>query len=67
MASNRPLSTRVDDLLDVPFKFGLRAQGHIPTVERMLSEGASWSEIGRAIGWDGDTARDFYERFGSDE
>lgn len=43
-------------------KFGLRAQGHIPTVRRMLAAGASWDEIGREIGWHGDTARKWFER-----
>ena len=37
-------------------KIGLRAQGHLPTVERMLAEGKSWAEIGKAIGWNGDAA-----------
>lgn len=43
-------------------KFGLRAQGHIPTIERMLSEGKSWDDIGRAIGWHGSTAKEWYAR-----
>lgn len=43
-----------------PVLFGLRAQGHLPTVERMLAEGASWEKIGRKIGWDGATAERFY-------
>lgn len=34
--------------------FGLKAQGHIPTVERMVAEGKSWKEIGNAIGWAAD-------------
>ena len=42
--------------------FGLEAQGHIPTVEAALSEGTDWQEIGRRIGWDGETARQYYER-----
>lgn len=46
----------------VPVKLGLRAQGHIPTIERLLADGASWDVIGRAIGWHGDTARQWYER-----
>lgn len=44
-----------------PVLFGLRAQGHIPTVEAMLRDGCTWTEIGRAIGWDGMTAKRFYE------
>jgi hypothetical protein len=41
----------LNKFLNVPFLFGLRAQGHIPTVERMLAEGKTWDEIGQAIGW----------------
>lgn len=40
----------------VTIRFGLRQQGHLPTVKRMLAEGASWGDIGRAIGWDPQTA-----------
>ena len=43
-----------------PVLFGLRAQGHLPTVERMLAEGATWGEIGREIGWCPVTAERFY-------
>lgn len=43
-----------------PVVFGLRAQGHIPTVRAMLRAGRSWDEIGREIGWDGDTARRYW-------
>jgi hypothetical protein len=49
-------------LLNTPIRFGLRAQGHLPTIRRMLSEGASWEEIGREINWCPDTAREHYER-----
>lgn len=35
--------------------FGLRAQGHMPRVEFMLATGATWDEIGKAIGWHGAT------------
>ena len=41
---------------------GLRAQGHMPRVMAMLEEGASWEQIGQAIGWDPDTAREWFER-----
>lgn len=47
---------------DVRIVFGLEAQGHIPAVEAALAEGADWQEIGRRIGWDGETARTYYER-----
>lgn len=31
--------------------FGLRAQGHVPLITRMLASGWGWEIIGRAIGW----------------
>lgn len=37
-------------------QFGLRAQGHISTIEEMLKADATWGEIGKAIGWNPDTA-----------
>lgn len=55
--------TRLGNLLDeigVQVKIGLEAQGHIPTIEGMLAEGRTWEEIGRRIGWDGETARTWY-------
>jgi len=42
--------------------FGLRSQGHLPTIETMLSDGASWGEIGKRIGWTPATAQEWYER-----
>ena len=51
-----------DHLLNVPVAFGLRAQGHIPTIKHMLSLGKTWDEIGAAINWDPETARAFYAR-----
>lgn len=39
---------------------GLRQQGHMPTVERMLKEGATWGEIGKAIGWVGKAVKESY-------
>lgn len=55
-----------DEMLDVLGRqrvlFGLEAQGYIPTVERMLGDGASWGEIGFAIRWCGRTAKDHYLR-----
>ena len=55
----------MSDEVDTPVRlvFGLEAQGHIPTVEVMLSEGCDWIEIGRRIGWDGETAKQYYERY----
>lgn len=50
-----------DEMKNARVVFGLRAQGHIPTVEAMLREGFSWADIGQEIGWDGETAKRFYE------
>jgi hypothetical protein len=41
-------------------QFGLRQQGHLPTIEQMLKEGKSWEEIGQAIRWDPETAKQWY-------
>jgi hypothetical protein len=49
--------------LDVPFLFGLSAQGHIPTVQWLLRHGADWEQIGEVIGWHGPTAEKFYKRW----
>lgn len=50
-------------LLNTPICFGLKAQGHIPTIERMLLENKSWEEIGKVINWDVKTAKDHYELY----
>jgi hypothetical protein len=47
--------------------FGLRNQGHIPTIEKMLEEGKTWEEIGRAIRWDPFTAQQHYTWYLEDE
>lgn len=41
-------------------QIGLKAQGHIPTVEGMLDDYKSWDEIGKAIGWNPEAAKDWY-------
>jgi len=57
------VSSAIDELetlLDeagLTVKFGLVAQGHVPTVSRMLMDGRSWEDIGAAIGWCPDTVR----------
>lgn len=56
------LSSAEEKAVEVPIVFGLEAQGHIPAVEAALAEGADWQEIGRRIGWDGATAKAYYER-----
>lgn len=43
-------------------QIGLRAQGHMPIVERMIAYGFDWYEIGKQIGWSGDAVREWYER-----
>lgn len=47
----------------VTIRFGLVAQGHIPTIEEALKAGESWNEIGRRIGWCPKTAKEHYERY----
>lgn len=50
------------EILDsASLSIGLRAQGHMPAIRRMLAEGRSWRQIGDAIGWDGETAKRWYE------
>jgi hypothetical protein len=52
----------LEDALDnAPVVFGLIAQGHIPTIEKMLTQSKTWKEIGDAIGWDGGTAEQHYQ------
>lgn len=55
-----------DILMNTPILFGLKAQGHIPTIERMLKEGATWKEIGKKIGWCPETAKEDYGRYVKD-
>lgn len=50
-------------ILNAPVLFGLVAQGHIPTIERMLADGRDWDYIGGAIGWMPETAKEHYERY----
>lgn len=50
-----------DKIGDAKVVFGLEAQGHLPTIQRMLDEGSSWDAIGRAINWDPATAKKHWE------
>lgn len=50
------------DILDLPVYIGLRQQGHLGTVEQMLRDGKTWEEIGAAIGWNWQTALDWWAR-----
>jgi len=52
-----------DEILNAPVKFGLVAQGHIPTIDRMLAEGKDWDSIGKDIGWQPTTAKQHFERY----
>jgi hypothetical protein len=59
----RPLAQQLGELLQeagATVRIGLRQQGHLPTVERMRAEGASWDEIGKAIGWAGHAVERWY-------
>lgn len=47
--------------LEVPVRFGLEAQGHLPTVNAMIAEGKSWEAIGAVIGWNPSTAQKYFE------
>jgi hypothetical protein len=50
----------IESLMNAPFLFGVKLQGHIPTIERMLEEGATWEQIGEEIGWCPETAKEHY-------
>ncbi len=56
-------SDELDRIFDVPFLFGLVAQGHIPTIEQMIAENKTWEEIGNKIGWCPKTAKEHYDRY----
>jgi hypothetical protein len=53
-------------MLDTPFTFGLQSR-QIAIIEEMLDGGKAWQEIGRAIGWHPDTAKEYYRRLPSPE
>ena len=53
----------LEKILNVPFLFGLKAQGHITTIEKMLKENKTWEEIGEVIHWCPKTAKEHYERY----
>ena len=65
-----------DDLMDLAklideagltVKFGLKAQGHLPTIRAMLNGGDNWAAIGKAIGWCPKTAQEHWERYYAEE
>ena len=45
---------------NVKAQIGLRQQGKFETVAQMVREHKGWSEIGRAIGWDGHAAAEWF-------
>lgn len=49
-----------DAVINAPILFGLKHQGLIPMVEKMIKDGATWDEIGKKIGWDPKTAEEHY-------
>jgi hypothetical protein len=49
-------------LTSATVEFGLSAQGLIPKIKEMLARGEGWGDIGAAIGWDPETAREHYYR-----
>jgi hypothetical protein len=56
---------RLGELLDeagATIAFGLVKQGKFDIVTQLLNEGRTVTEIGRAIGWHGPTAMEFYAR-----
>jgi hypothetical protein len=50
----------------VSFTFGLQPKDRA-TVTRMLGEGCDWPEIGRIVGWEPGTLREFYEDGAAEE
>ena len=63
--SNDPIGELIEllDSCGTDIRFGLRAQGHIPTIQRMLAAGESWGAIGKEIGWCPATAEKWFCRF----
>lgn len=55
-------ASAMDRLMNAPIAFGLTAQGHMPTIDRMMALGIGWDEIGKEIGCDPATALDFWKR-----
>lgn len=42
----------MESLKNAAVEFGLEAQGHIPTILRMLQEGCTWDAIAKSVNWD---------------
>jgi len=55
-----PCKTLSELLEGVTVNIGLRQQGHMETVTVMRSEGKSWDEIGKHIGWAGSAVEEWY-------
>lgn len=55
------MSDRIDEeVLKIPVRVGLRQQGHMETVARMLLDGKTWEEIGAEIHWHPETAKHWW-------
>lgn len=55
------LKNSLEPLMGCKFLFGLRNQGHIPTIMNMLRLGDSWNDIGKEIGWVAQAAKEEYD------
>lgn len=51
----------IEKLGDTKICVGLEQQGHIPTIEKMLENDATWDEIGKKINWCAETAKTHYQ------
>lgn len=56
------ISELMKNLGNASVEFGLVAQGHMPTIRAMLSEGKPWETIAAKIGWERWTAEACYLR-----
>lgn len=55
------LFKRWPELAGAKIAFGLSAQGHLATVEQMVTDGRSWEDIGAAIGWSADAVEQHWK------
>lgn len=62
-SNSEALKNSLEPLMSCKFLFGLRNQGHIPTIMNMLRLGDSWNDIGKEIGWMWDAAKESYENY----
>lgn len=50
-------------VINAPLAFGLEAQGHVPTIEKMLMAQKPWQEIADTIGWDRATLIEHWDHY----